>query len=80
MLLHLHRPGPPLDRFVELVTFYAGYQPNHTRERLLPDGGIEIVIDLTDEPKRLYERGDPSKSTAFQGLLLLHSLTLTDQP
>lgn len=38
MLLHLHRPRPPLDRFVELVTYYAGYQPDHTKERLLPDG------------------------------------------
>ena len=66
MLLHLHRPGPPLDRFVELVTYYAGYQPDHTRERLLPDGAVEIIVDLTDEPKKLYDREDFSRAVDFR--------------
>ena len=43
MLLHLHRPDPPLDRFVELITYCAGYQPDHTKERLLPDGRKRIT-------------------------------------
>ena len=66
MLLHLHRPGPPLDRFVELVTCYAGYEPAHTKERLLPDGAVELVVDLTDTPKRLFDPGDHSRFTAFR--------------
>jgi len=66
MLLHLHRPRPPLDRFVELVTYYAGYQPDHTKERLLPDGAVEIIIDLTDTPKKMYDRSDFSRSTEFR--------------
>lgn len=66
MLLHLHTPGPPLDRFVEVVTFYADYRPDHSKERLLPDGGVEIIIDLTEDPKRLYDRGDFSRSRAFR--------------
>jgi AraC-like DNA-binding protein len=66
MLLHLHRPGPPLDRFVELVTYYSGYEPDHSKERLLPDGAVEIIVDLTDTPKRLYDRGDHARSTAFR--------------
>jgi AraC-like DNA-binding protein len=67
VLLHLHRPGPPLDRFVELITYYAGYAPDHTKERLLPDGAIEIIVDLTDTPKHLYDRDDTSRATAFRG-------------
>ena len=43
MLLHLHRPGPPLDRFVELITYFSGYDPGHSKERLLPDGAVEIT-------------------------------------
>lgn len=50
----LHRPGPPLDRHVELLTFYAGFDPQHDREKLIPDGAIQIIIDLTDRPKKLY--------------------------
>ena len=50
----LHVPGPPLDRHVELLTFYAGFDPQHDREKLIPDGAIQIIVDLTDRPKKLY--------------------------
>ena len=50
----LHVPGPPLDRHVELLTFYAGFDPQHDREKLLPEGAIQIIVDLTDRPKKLY--------------------------
>jgi AraC-like DNA-binding protein len=50
----LHQPGPPLDRHVELLTFYAGFDPQHDREKLIPDGAIQIIVDLTDTPKKLY--------------------------
>ena len=50
----LHCPGPPLDRHVELLTFYAGFDPQHDREKLIPDGAIQIIVDLTDRPKKLY--------------------------
>lgn len=66
MFLHLHRPGPPLDRFVELVTYYAGYAPDHSKERLLPDGAVEIIVDLTDTPKKLYDRRDHVRFTDFR--------------
>lgn len=66
MLLHLHRPGPPLDRFVELVTYFDGYTPEHTKEKLLPDGAVEIIIDLTDTPKRLYDANDHSRYIEFR--------------
>ena len=66
MILRLHRPAPPLDRFVESVTYYAGDEPDHTKERLLPDGAVELIVDLTDAPKRLYHREDFTRSTAFR--------------
>jgi AraC-like DNA-binding protein len=67
VFLHLHRPGPPLDRFVEHVTYYTDYTPDHTKEKLLPDGAVEIVVDLTETPKRLYDRNDHARSRAFRG-------------
>lgn len=50
----LHFPKAPLDRHVESLTFYAGFAPTHQREKLIPDGAIQIIVDLTERPKRLY--------------------------
>jgi AraC-like DNA-binding protein len=54
MEFRLHFPRAPLDRHVESITFYAGFAPPHDREKLIPDGAINIIVDLTDRPKKLY--------------------------
>lgn len=54
MELAIHRPGPPLDAHVETMTFFAGLDPPHAREKLIPDGAIELIVDLSDRPKKLY--------------------------
>jgi AraC-like DNA-binding protein len=46
MISHLHSPGPPLSQFVELFWYYAGVRLPHKKERLLPQGTVELVIDL----------------------------------
>ena len=50
----LARLRPPLDRFVEQVTCFSGSTPNHHREKLLPDGAIELIVDLGQTSKKLY--------------------------
>jgi len=55
MILQFHIPPPPLTDYVELITYYKGYNPPHTIERLLPDGGIDLIIDLTNVPKYIYD-------------------------
>lgn len=50
----LHTPKAPLDRHVESIIFYAGFAPAHHREKLIPDGAIQLIVDLTDTPKKLY--------------------------
>lgn len=48
----LHRavvPPPPLSEFVALLWLYQGYAPPHPKERLLPTGTVELVIDLREE-------------------------------
>jgi AraC-like DNA-binding protein len=49
-----HVPSPPLNEFVEYFWFYKGFFPDHSLERVLPDGAIEILIDLEGPPKKLY--------------------------
>src|SRR5690349_7456889 len=52
---HTFIPPPPLADFITHFTYYKNYTPDHRIDRFLPNGNIEIVIDLTDEPKFIYD-------------------------
>ncbi len=60
MLLLFRHPAGPIAHAVEHITFHQGYKPAHAREVFVPDGGCEVVIDLSDAPKQRWhdERGD----------------------
>src|SRR5215510_12896234 len=47
-----HHPGPPLADFAELLWFHETVGGPHPKERLLPDGAMEIVIDLHEGASR----------------------------
>lgn len=66
MQFALHVPGAPLDHYVELMTFYAGYAPRHHREKLIPDGAIQIIVDLTEQPKKLYASESGTAAVDFR--------------
>ncbi len=66
MLLKLHTPPPPLGNLVALLTYYKGYQPGHSIDRFLPDGNVELVIDLTDFPKQVYDNETLAVKQAFR--------------
>ena len=55
MTHHYHIPIHPLNRFIASFTYYKGYTPGYSINRYLPDGNIEIIIDLTAEPKYIYD-------------------------
>ena len=55
MILEIHEPSYPLNQFIESFTYYRDYQPLHTVDRFLPDGNINMIIDLTDYPKFIYD-------------------------
>ena len=42
-------PRPPLSAFVECFWFYEGDVPSYKKERRLPDGSMELVINLRDD-------------------------------
>jgi AraC-like DNA-binding protein len=63
MLHRAYTPGPPLSDFVELLWLYDGYTQPHAMERLLPDGSMELVIDLRNDKVRSY---DPDSRSAFE--------------
>lgn len=65
-MIYLTRiPGPPLSYFVELLWFYEDLDVGHTKEKLLPDASMELIIDLSEGPKKLYDNRDLDRYTGF---------------
>jgi len=54
MIYRLYKPGPPLSQYIDFFFYYEGYASGHMIEKLLPDGSVDLLIDLTDSPKKLY--------------------------
>lgn len=49
-----HRPGPPLDRFVEQLWYWEGAPLAHDKDRLLPAGSCALIVNLFEDENRLY--------------------------
>jgi len=70
MLYRLYSPPPPLGHFVELLWLYEGFRPAHPRERLLPTGTVEIVINLCEDRTMTYGRMDIARPLARSGTIV----------
>jgi AraC-like DNA-binding protein len=55
MLYRTHIPGPPLADFVDWFWFYADLTPPHRLERVLPDGSMELIFNLRDEARHVFD-------------------------
>lgn len=49
-----HRPVPPIDAFVEYLWLLQDAPP-HPRERIVPSGTLELVINLAEDQIRVYD-------------------------
>jgi AraC-like DNA-binding protein len=71
MLYLTHIPGPPLSSFVELFWFYDGFPARlHKKERLMPDGSVELVINLNEDETRIYDRENLDQCERLSGGVL----------
>lgn len=50
-----YTPSFPLSRFISGFTYYKRYTANHSIDRYLPNGNTEIIINLTDTAKYIYD-------------------------
>lgn len=67
MIFRQRVPGPPLSYFVENLWYYDDLDVSHTKEKLLPNGVVELIIDLQDDgPKKLYDNRDLNRSSNFR--------------
>lgn len=64
MIYRLRVPSPPLSHFVENLWYYDDLIADHTREKLLPDASMELIIDLGEGAKKLYDR---QQHTSYAG-------------
>ncbi len=56
-----------MNLFIEHLWFYSGFFPEHSLERLLPDGAVEVLFDLAGPPKKLFEDEAGLKYETFRG-------------
>ncbi len=66
MILRRHVPAPPLSGFVDFFWFFEGWDGSHPMEHVLPDGAFELVINLREGPRKLFDRHDLSRCTSFR--------------
>ena len=66
MVLRVHRPVFPLHRFVDNFIYYEGLNPVHSRERFLPDGNAEFIVELTDTVKSVYDNETLAELRSFR--------------
>ncbi len=55
MITKIHIPKYPLNQFIDHFFYYTGFNPEHSIDRFLPDGEVQIIFDLTDYPKYIYD-------------------------
>ena len=67
MIYRMHVPAPPLCRFIDFFFYYEGHHVEHAMEKFLPDGSIDLLIDLTDTPKKLFASEEGTTYTTFRG-------------
>src|ERR1700721_1358661 len=65
MIFRMRVPRAPLSQFVENLWFYQDLEVNYTKEKLLPDAAVEMIIDLGDGPKKLYDRHNTLRYTGY---------------
>ena len=66
MIHKLRFPQLPLSQFVENFWLVEGFTADYTREKILPDGAIELIIDLDTEPKSIFDDESSERSRSVK--------------
>jgi hypothetical protein len=70
MLFRSYTPSPPPRDFVADLWLYDGYTGPHSRERILPSGTLELVVNLRDDELRIYDAERPDRCKRLSGALV----------
>lgn len=61
------KPNALLSNFVDNFWLYEGYEAEHSNERILPTGTIELVINLRENELRIHDAEQPNRCSRFSG-------------
>lgn len=67
MVYRTYHPRAPLCEFVKLFWYYEGYTQPHAKERIMPDGSMQVIIDLREDQIRIYDRENPERCDRYPG-------------
>jgi hypothetical protein len=70
MVFRSYVPARPLGDFIDDFWLYDDYAPPHFKERILPSGTTELVINLRDDEFRIYDRERPGRCERFSGAIV----------
>ena len=66
MSIYRHIPRPPLRQHVQWLWYYDDLQTDHQREHVLPDGSFDLIINLENRPRKLFDRHDAERFSSFK--------------
>jgi AraC-like DNA-binding protein len=64
------RPAPPLDRFIDQLWYWEGAPPAHAKDRVLPNGCANLIINLAEDEVRNYDGADDAVVHRHSGAIL----------
>ena len=64
-MIRIHIPQGLLSNYIQSIV-YTAYAPEHSIERLIPDGSTSLIIELGDQPQYIFANEDLSKKQAYQ--------------
>ena len=56
------KPGPPLDVWVRSVWYFEGRELEHDLERVIPDGCMQLLVNLVEDELRWWDGSNPGKT------------------
>ncbi|MFM9277611.1 DUF6597 domain-containing transcriptional factor [Paenibacillus jiagnxiensis] len=59
MIFTTYKPGLPLSMFVEYLWFYSGDNTEGSNELNLPEGTVDLIIELGEDKIRIQDRHSP---------------------
>ena len=65
MVPSFHRPRAPLNAFVECFWYFPAYAVEHQRERALPTGTVELVVNLGEDRMRIFRNDQDAVGQLF---------------
>src|SRR5437899_12235781 len=66
MSIYRHIPAPPLNQYVDFCWYYVDLSPDHDRENVLPAGRFELIGNLQEIQRKLFDGANSATYKAFE--------------